>query len=249
MSGYAAFAPYYDSLMRNVDYQGRADYLMSLFQRYEHAPGLTLDLACGTGTLTVELAKRGVDIYGIDSSPAMLAQARDKALDAGLNILFLCQKMQNIDLYGTVNTVLCTMDSINHLVDPKEVEETFQRVSLFLEPKGYFIFDMNTLYKHRKIIGNHTFVYDAENVFCVWQNTLDEKKNRISVSLDFFERTNSLYRRTRTHFYETAYSVETIKKMAEQAGLQVVDMLDDMSLNSPQETSQRIVVVVRKPEK
>ena len=117
MSGYSVFAQYYDELTRNVRYAERAEYFLALLKRLEHAPGLTLDLACGTGSLTLELFCRGVDIYGVDASVAMLSQAREKCMNVGADILFLCQKMQSIDLYGTVDTVICSLDSINHLKD------------------------------------------------------------------------------------------------------------------------------------
>ena len=144
---YASFAQYYDSLTHNVEYARRADYLCTLLAHLGHAPGLTLDLACGTGSLTVELAKRGMDIYGIDGSADMLSVARQKAAESGLDLLFLCQKMQKLDLYGTVDTVICALDSINHLTLEKDVQTAFDRVSLFMNPGGWFLFDVNTVYK------------------------------------------------------------------------------------------------------
>ena len=114
MRSYSVFAQYYDELTSNVEYPKRAEYLLELMERLGHAPGLTLDLACGTGSLTLELYKRGVDIYGIDGSVEMLSEARTKCAEAGADILFLCQNMLSIDLYGTVDTALCTLDSLNH---------------------------------------------------------------------------------------------------------------------------------------
>lgn len=164
MSGYSVFAQYYDELTRNVRYAERAEYFLALLKRLEHAPGLTLDLACGTGSLTLELFCRGVDIYGVDASVAMLSQAREKCMNVGADILFLCQKMQSIDLYGTVDTVICSLDSINHLKDEQEVQQVFSKVSFFMNPGGVFLFDLNTLYKHEMVLGNNVFVYDMENV-------------------------------------------------------------------------------------
>ena len=113
---YEVFADYYDRLTENVEYKARAEYILSLLEKFSHEAGLTLDLACGTGSLTLELKKLGVDIYGIDSSPDMLSVAHQKADEAGEEILYLCQKMQSIDLYGTIDTCLCTLDSINHIL-------------------------------------------------------------------------------------------------------------------------------------
>lgn len=140
------------------------------------------------GSLTLELARRGIDIYGIDGSYAMLSRAREKAADAGFDILYLCQQMQKIDLYGTVDTVFCSLDSLNHLPSLREVERTFERVSLFMNPGGWFVFDVNSPYKHREVLGNNTFVYDMEEIYCVWQNSTDPRTLRTRVDIDFFEK-------------------------------------------------------------
>jgi ubiquinone/menaquinone biosynthesis C-methylase UbiE len=132
MAGYDVFARYYDALTANVDYAARAAYLKALLERLGHAPGLTLDLACGTGSLTLALHRLGFDVYGVDGSAAMLSEAKDKAYDQEADVLFLCQKMQRLDLYGTVDTVFCALDSINHLSGPEQVLETFKRVAFFL---------------------------------------------------------------------------------------------------------------------
>lgn len=243
---YSSFAMYYDNLTRNVEYEKRADYLCELLRRMDHKPGITLDLACGTGSLTVELAKRGFDVYGIDGSPSMLTVAQQKAAENGLQLLFLCQKMQSIDLYGTVDTVICALDSINHLNGETDVLKTFQRVSLFLNPDGYFIFDMNTIYKHRKVLGDHVFVYDTDEVYCVWQNRLEERNNRVSITLDFFGRDGSIYKRSSEQFYERAYSLDVITALLAKAGLKIAGVFDDLSFNKPNNQTERIVIAAKK---
>ena len=125
MAGYSVFSQYYDALMSGVDYPGRAEYLLTLLEQLGHKPGLALDLACGTGSLALGLYRRGIDVYGVDASAEMLSQAREKCMDAGADILFLRQKMQDLDLYGTVNTVFCTLDSVNHLQGADEVRRAF----------------------------------------------------------------------------------------------------------------------------
>ncbi len=248
MSSYAYFAGYYDDLTKNVEYQKQADYLEALCQRLGHAPGLVLDLACGTGSLTVELCKRGWDIYGVDGSPEMLSEAMQKAHREGLEILFLCQKMQKIDLYGTIDTVVCSLDSINHLTAPQEVQKTFDRVSLFLNPGGYFIFDVNTVYKHREVLGNNTFVYDTQKVYCVWQNTFSPSQNKVTINLDFFQRNGNAYYRSQESFSERAYHQRELEAMLEKAGLITAEVFDELSFEPPKEDSQRLVFVVRKPD-
>lgn len=243
---YSSFALYYDSLTQNVGYPARAEYLIHLLDRMNHKAGLALDLACGTGSFTIELAKRGIDIYGIDSSESMLSVAKQKAADNGLDILFLHQQMQSIDLYGTVDTVFCMLDSINHLTRESDVMKTFSRVSLFLNPGGFFVFDMNTLYKHRCVLGNQTFVYDTDDVYCVWQNCFEERNSIVGITLDFFGRDGEVYRRSSEHFYERAYDTELIVSMLSKAGLETVGLFRELSFEKPDDQTERIVVVARK---
>lgn len=246
MAGYSAFAQYYDSLTVNVDYSKRAAYLLELFARFGHEPGLTLDLACGTGSLTLELFRRGVDIYGVDASSEMLMMAKEKCANAETDILFLRQKMQELDLYGTVKTVICALDSINHLQGGEQVQRTFQRVSLFLEPEGYFVFDVNTMYKHESVLGMHTFVYDMEDVYCVWKNRYIPGKGRVDICLDFFSREGKLYRRSNERFSEYAYPVPLIKEWLCEAGFGNIYVYDELTFDPPRADSQRLVFVAKK---
>lgn len=242
---YGVFAEFYDGLTRNVDYKAKADYICEIFRRFDHTPECTLDLACGTGTLTVELKKRGFDIYGVDASFEMLSQAQYKAAEEELDILFLCQKMQSLELYGLIDTCVCTLDSISHLQGRAEVLKTFGKVGEYMEKGGLFVFDVNTLYKHREVLGNNTFVYDTDEVFCVWQNTFDEGENSVEIELDFFIPENEVYVRNSERFKEFAYSVGEIKDMLEECGFEVLGVYDDMSFDEPKENSQRITFAAR----
>lgn len=243
---YSAFAKYYDILTRNVDYKGRADYLCRILKYLHHSPALMIDLACGTGSLTLELIERGFNVYGLDASPEMLSAAEQKASAAGCHVLFICQKMQEMNLYGTVDTAVCMLDSVNHITSKADLQKAFNRISLFINPGGYFIFDMNTLYKHREVLSDNTFIYDMENVYCVWQNRFEPKSGRVAISLDFFERNGKLYRRSSEHFYERAYKVETVRKMLEAAGLKTEGIWADLTLDAPVPTTERIIFAAKK---
>lgn len=243
---YASFAQYYDSLTQNVAYARRADYLCALMTHLNHVPGLTLDLACGTGSLTVELAKRDIDIYGIDGSADMLSVARQKAAESGLDLLFLYQKMQKLDLFGTVDTVICALDSVNHLTLETEVQAAFDRVSLFMNPGGWFLFDVNTVYKHRHVLADNIFLYDTDEVYCVWQNHYEEKNDRVAIQLDFFGRDGNFYRRSGEHFYERAYSLEELTRMLKQAGFGPVRCFGDLHFEAPGEQEERVVFAAQK---
>lgn len=245
---YDVFARYYDALTQNVGYAERADYLCALLDRYHHPAGETLDLACGTGSLTLALKQRGLDIYGVDGSVEMLAQAQAKAAQAGEQILFLHQKMQALDLYGSVNTVFCTLDSLNHLPTERDLQATFARVAHFLESGGLFVFDMNTPYKHREVLGNNTFVYDTDAVYCVWQNHYMPAGCRVAIVLDFFAREGMLYRRKSERFFERAYEIPCIRQHLQQTGLNLLDTFAEQSFSAPVADTQRVVFVARKPE-
>lgn len=243
---YGVFAEFYDRLTGNVLYKERADYLIKVCEHFNHACGITLDLACGTGSLTLELKRRGVDVYGVDGSPEMLSEASMKAFEQELDVLFLCQKMQSIDLYGTIDTCFCTLDSINHLVNPEDVKKTFERVSLFMNQGGLFIFDVNSVYKHQRVLSDNVFVFDTEEVYCVWQNTpVDEFVEEIS--LDFFiPDPKGGYIRESERFRERAYETAELKEMLEGAGFEVQAVFGDMTFENPSETEQRLYFVAKK---
>lgn len=246
MNAYSSFAVHYDGLMQVANYTARADYICAVLEKLSHCAGLTLDLACGTGNLTVELAKRGFDIYGVDGCAEMLMQAQEKAAQEGLSLLFLCQNMQNLDLYGTVQTVVCTLDSLNHLTSLSDVKKAFARVSLFLEEGGYFLFDVNTVYKHRNLLSGKTFVYDTKDVYCVWQNGLVDEKDRVRISLDFFEKTGAVYRRSSTHFYERAYDENVLRELLQETGFSTVHVWEDGTFETPGAQCARIFIAAKK---
>lgn len=246
MEGYSVFAQYYDSLTGNVEYPKRADYLLRLMDRLGHQPGLCLDLACGTGSLTLELFRRGLDVYGVDASVEMLSEARAKCAEAGADLLFLCQRMQDLDLYGTVDTVFCTLDSLNHLPGREELQKAFAKVSFFMDPGGWFLFDMNTPYKHETVLGNHTFVYDTESVYCVWQNRYFPAGCRVDITLDFFQRNGKSYTRSGERFSEWAYPREEILRLLENAGFGEIRAFHELTFDPPRPDSQRLVFAAKK---
>ena len=243
---YGVFAQFYDNLTQNVDYKTKADYLCSLFERFNHDPGCMLDLACGTGTLTIELKKRGIDIFGADMSSEMLTEAQMKAFDEELEVLFLKQKMQSLTLYGTIDTCICTLDSISHLSGKKQVQQTFDRVSYYMEQGGLFVFDVNTIYKHERILADNTFVYDTDDVFCVWQNTYSDDLHKVRIELDFFIPEEGHYIRESESFSEYAYSRAEIEEMLINSGFEVLAVYEDMTFDEPKDDTQRMTFTARK---
>lgn len=243
---YDAFAKYYDTLTENVDYKTYAAYIKRLFDRYGKNIKSILDAACGTGSLTTELALLGYDMTGIDASYDMLMVAQTKKFEKKLDILYVCQSMEEIDLYGTVEGAVCTLDSINHITDEENVIKAFRKISLFMEQGGIFIFDVNTEYKHREVLGDNVFVYDMEDVYCVWQNELDEDEVTTHITLDLFSRTGSSYMRFSEEFDEVAYPHEKILEWLNMSGFELVDFFEEFTEEKPKEDTERIVYVARK---
>ncbi len=244
---YDCFSAYYDLLTDNVEYEKRAEYFCKLIATAGQEKGILLDLACGTGSLSVEFAKRGFEVIGVDISPQMLTVAREKAYEQGADVLLLCQPMQELDLYGTVDAAVCALDSINHLESAEDVKETFRKVSLFMNPGGVFVFDVNTIYKHACVLGDNAFVFDCEDLFCTWQNSFDPADNSVQVDLDFFEDDGSgAYIRTSESFVETAFELDEISEWLCQAGFEVLGVYDDLSTLPVNETSERAVFLARK---
>lgn len=249
MSGYHSFSYFYDKLTSNISYKERAEYFDKLIKKHNGNKNLLLDLACGTGSLSEEFSRMGYDVIGVDASEEMLNEALDKKFDSRLNIQYLCQDMTKLDMFGTIDVTICALDSINHLKNAEEVQTTFGKVSLFCEPNGLFIFDVNMPYKHQNILADNTFVYDMDDVFCVWQNSFntESKDYRVDISLDIFGKTeNGLFERYYDELSEIAFEREVIEKMLVSAGFSVEAVYDFDTVNPPMDNSEKLVFVARK---
>ncbi len=243
---YESFSLFYDRLTENVDYKSYAAYIKRLFERYGKNINDVLDVACGTGSLTQELAILGYGMIGTDASEDMLMVAQDKKAQSGLDILYLCQSAENLDLYGTVQGAVCTLDSINHIMNENAVLKAFQKISLFMEKDGIFIFDLNTEYKHREVLADNTFVYDLSDIYCVWQNELQEDLST-HISLDIFsELEEGVYERFFEEFDERPYSQSQVENWLDLSGFELVDVFHEFTEEKPKADSERIVYIVRK---
>lgn len=247
MSGYSAFARYYDELTANIGYQERGEYFHELIRRFKSTEGnILLDLACGTGSISEVMARLGYDVIGVDNSDEMLGIAIGKKFDSGLDIQYLCQDMRKLDMFGTIDITLCALDSINHLPSLDDVRKVFQGVAFFSELNGLFIFDVNTLYKHRFVLADNTFTYETDNVYCIWENSLDRATDEVKMELEFFEHEeNGLYSRSSDSFSERAFSEEDIERLLAECGFEVLAKYGDDTFEPPAETSQRIVYTAR----
>jgi len=246
MTSYSKFAEFYDALTSNIDYKNHAEYYDEIITHYGGEKGILLDLACGTGSLSEEMARLGYDVIGVDLSQEMLSMALDKKYDSGLNIQYLCQNMCKLDMYGTLDVTICGLDSLNHLPNLNSVKSAIEKVSLFTNPNGLFIFDLNTQFKHKNVLANNTFIYDTEKVFCVWENNFIETENEIEIFLTFFEKQGECYKKYSESFSEKAYSIEKINEILTNSGFDILEHFDYMTKNSPTEKSEKITFVARK---
>ena len=220
MISYGPLARFYDGLTGDVPYEAFAAYYRSLFASYGGEFHLLLDLCCGTGTLTVLLAKDGYEMIGADSSPDMLSVAREKAEETGVNVLFLCQSAEELDLYGTVDAAVSSLDSFNYL-EPESLPEVLHRLYLFIRPGGLLIFDIRSKEWLKQLDGS-TFVDEDDDVLCLWRADYDEEEDLIVYGMDLFSRSGMLWERQREEHVEYAYEVEEIVHLLTEAGFESV---------------------------
>lgn len=250
MSGYSKFAWFYDRLTENVDYDLIGNRIDKLVSRFGGRKNILLEIGCGTGNLCEKMSCLGYDVIGVDSSQEMLSEALDKKYESGSEIQYLCQDMTELDMYGTIDVTVSVLDSINHLADVESIRKTFERVSLFAFPDGLFIFDMNTVYKHREILGNNSYIYDLDGLFCSWQNEYSSQDDSVEMFLDFFEeQEDGRYERFQESFKEIAIEEAEIDRLLKETGFEILAKYNDYSDRPVNEKTQRIVYVTKKISK
>ena len=219
---YGLLAPYYDEWNRELDYAAWADATEAAFRRYADLPVLSvLDLGCGSGRMTVELARRGYDMIGVDGSAEMLTAARAAAEEAGLGdrCLWLLQDLCAFELYGTVEAVVCCLDTVNHLTTYRDLRKMLALVHNYLVPGGLFLFDLNSRQKFERIYADNTYTYETEDAFCIWQNEYNPKTSLADFYVTVFSQTaDGTYRRGDAFARERMYPTERMLRELRQAG-------------------------------
>lgn len=250
MEAYNKFAKVYDLFMKDVPYEQWGHHIQKIWERYHISPKLIAELGCGTGTLSNYFAKRGIDVIGIDNSEQMLAVAKEKSMGEDLDVLYLLQDMREFELYGTVDSIYSTCDSMNYILEDEELLQTFQWVNNYLEPGGIFIFDINTQYKYETILANNTFAYNMEEASYIWENyyAKEEQINEYLVTF-FVKEVGDQYFKFEELHYERMYSLETIIKLLEQAGMRVEGSFDGYTFNHIRPDSDRITIIAREQGK
>lgn len=263
MEAYTSFASVYDTFMDNVPYGEWGGYIYTLLCRYGVKSGIILDLGCGTGTITEILAGYGYDMIGVDNSEDMLELAMEKRIASGHDILYLLQDMREFELYGTVRAVVSVCDSVNYITEPEELAGVFRLVNNYLDPGGIFIFDFNTEYKYREVMGDCTIAEDRGPCSFIWDNCYyeEERINEYDLTLfiregtapgqnegaeeDDTEENGALYRKyTETHF-QRGYTLEEIRELLSSAGLIFQAAYDMDTREAAGGKSERVCVIAR----
>ena len=247
MEAYTSFAAVYDTFMDNIPYEEWEKYLKSLLYEYGVREGLVLELGCGTGNMTEILAQSGYDMIGVDNAEEMLEIAIEKRMKSGLDILYLQQDMREFELYGTVKAIVSVCDSLNYILEEEELEEVFRLVNNYLDPGGVFIFDFNTVYKYREILGDQTIAENREECGFIWDNYYyeEERINEYELSLFIREGDSELYRKYQETHFQKAYDLETMKRLITQSGLEYITAYDAFTKEAPTRVSERIYVIAR----
>ena len=250
MEAYTSFARVYDLFMDNVPYEEWSEYIISLLTEAGIKDGLVADLGCGTGKMTRLLSKAGYDMIGIDNSGEMLEIAREHQYEEDDGILYLLQDMREFELYGTVRAVISICDSMNYLLEEADLLTVFKLVNNYLDPKGLFIFDLNTRYKYEILLGETNISENREEGSFIWDNYFDEEEgiNQYDLTL-FIREEGDLYRKYEETHFQRVYELETVKRLLKEAGLMFVAAYDAFTKEPVREDSERIYIIAREQEK
>ena len=244
---YDLIAPIYDEINKELDYKSWGDFVeKTAINNLGKSPELVLDLATGTGSMALELALRGYDIIAVDYSTEMLGIARERADELGVNVLWLCQDMREFELYGTVDLIVSTLDSINHLICEKDLKKCLALVHNYLNPDGIFIFDINGKFKFEEIYGNQSYVMETEDSFCVWQNeyNTDDKLCHFYITL-FNELPTGEYERYDEEQTERMYLISDMKTALSNSGFEFIGAYSDFNYTEASDADERIYIVAK----
>ena len=245
MNAYHTLAVSYDRLTSDVDYEAIVAFYDEILRKEEVNPKSAVDLACGTGSVTLLLAKKYERVVGVDLSEEMLTVAFQKAMEAGKYIQFTCQPLQQMRLPRAVDLAVCALDGLDYILDPADCKEAIRRTYKALNPGGIFIFDVNTPEKLRAMDGQ-VFVDEDDDVFCLWRGEFDEESNICSYGMDLFQRCGEVWERSFEEHREYAYDAQTLTGYLKNAGFTSVRIYADRSMEAPGAGEQRIYIKARK---
>ncbi len=247
-AAFTLIAPYYDELMHNVPYDFWVRYVHELIERYRLKVRSILDLACGTGNVAMRLARMGYEVWGVDISAPMVAEARRKAQEAGLDIHYEVQDASQLQLSKRFDLVLSLFDSLNYILSPEKLQEAFQRVYNHLQSGGAFLFDVNTEYALREGLFDQDNLGSRRRLLYRWKSRYDEESKLCTVEMEFWlrdEQGEITHHFTEVH-RQRAYPLEEIKQMLLRAGFDYARTFHAYTLRPPNATTDRAFFVATK---
>ena len=245
MDCYKEFAHIYDELINSdIDYKIWASKILCICSEYDINMDSYLDLACGTGNLTIEIASEFKHIWAVDLSSDMLSEAEKKMRDALIKAKFVCQDICQLNLNSTFNLITCCLDSSNYILEEENFEKYLLGVYDLLKDDGLFIFDINSYYKLTNVLGNNIYNYDSDDVVYIWENYLED--DIVDMNLTFFAKEGQVYRRFDEHHSERAYKEEYVESILEEIGLEIIKKMDNYEEKAVSESTERICYVLKK---
>ncbi|MDF2487373.1 MAG: hypothetical protein K0R46_3541 [Herbinix sp.] len=245
MQPYTGFASVYDIFMDNIPYDEWAEYIEHLLKKNNIKDGLILELGCGTGSITERLAEKGYDMIGIDASEDMLAIARENSEVSNNKTLYLCQDMRDFELYGTVAAVISVCDSMNYITTEEDLLKVFRLVNNYLDPGGLFLFDLDTQYAYEEVLGDSTIAENREEGSFIWENTYYPEEMINEINLTLFIPQEELFQKQEETHYRRAYTIDTIKRLIEEAGMEWIAAYDTLTEKKPKKDSERVYIIAR----
>ena len=245
MDAYKALAESYDRLTNDVNYAATVDFYEQILAREGLRPRTCVDLACGTGSVTEILARKGYEVTGVDMSEEMLTVAASKVMDLERLPMFSCQRLEQLRLPRAVDMAVCALDSLDYILDPADCAEAIRRAYKALNPGGIFIFDVNTPEKLRAMDGQ-VFLDEDDDVYCVWRGEFDEETNICSYGMDLFQRQGAVWHRSFEEHQEYAYSQAQLTGFLKAAGFTHIEVYADRLFEAPRAGEQRIYFKARK---
>ena len=245
MNAYHELAFSYDRLTADVDYEKIIAFYHTILEREGVQPRSAVDLACGTGSVALLLARDGLRVVGVDLSEEMLTVAAQRTQEADVFVQYTCQPLQEMRLPRGVDLAVCALDGLDYILDPADCAEAIRRVYKALNPGGMFIFDVNTPEKLRAMDGQ-VFLDEDDDVYCVWRGEFDEQTNICSYGMDLFQRRGEIWERSFEEHREYAYTRQQLTQFLKDAGFTHIRVYADGLLEAPRAGEQRIYFSARK---
>lgn len=246
MDSYNDLAAYYDILMSDVNYDEWVEYITKIFNTYSVNPKSILDTACGTGNISIPLAEKGYEVWGVDISEDMLTIAENKARNKKLKNRFVCQDITKLDINRKFDCVLCMCDGVNYILDEIELKRFLEGIHDVLNKDGIAVFDISSYFKLYNILGNNIIYEQKDNIYYIWDNMFDDTKNTVEMNITFFVPQGKLFEKFEEIHIQRAYKHNEVMSLIKNCGFELLGMFDEFSFDLPKEDSERIFFIIKK---